>query len=288
MSEWANWIGAGLALAGASAAMALRIGVRRSMHDTMQREEALLRLLKAPRPTPVGIGELAPLPAPVARYLRHALRDGQAAVRVARNRQIGMLRTAPDSMRWLDFDAQQVIVPSAPGFLWNARVRIAPLLHLRVQDAYCAGQGYGRVSLLSAMTVAESRPSIEMNAASLHRYLAEAVWSPSALLPSAGVVWSAIDEQRALATLADAGITVSLEFRFNAADEVVAVYTPARWRSVKDGFAQAPWEGRFYDYQKVAGMRVPVKAEAGWHVANQWQSVWKAQILDVAYEFPSN
>ncbi|MGH8807657.1 MAG: DUF6920 family protein [Noviherbaspirillum sp.] len=287
MALWANWIMAGLALTGTGAALALRIGMRQTAREMLRRQEQLLRLPVAARSRPFGIGELAQLPVPVARYLRYALRDGQAAVRVARYRQRGTLRIAPGSKRWLQFDAQQAIVPSAHSFLWNARVGLAPLLHLHAQDAYCAGQGSARISLLSAMTVAESQPCIELNAASLHRYLAEAVWYPTALLPSAGVVWSAIDEQRALATLSNAGITVSLEFRFNAAGEVVAVHTPARWRSVKDGFELMPWEGRFRDYQEIAGMRVPVEAEAGWYVADQWHAVWKAQIRDIAYEFPS-
>jgi hypothetical protein len=290
MTLWVKWIVAVLALAGSGGTLAYRIGVRRTARETTQRADNLLRLPVVPPSRPFSIGDLAHLPAPVARYLGYALRDGQAHVRVARYRQLGTLRMAPDSARWLNFEAQQVIVPPSRGFLWNARVRIvgiAPLLHLRVQDAYCAGHGSGRVSLLSAITVGESPPGIEMNAASLQRYLAEAVWYPSALLPSAGVVWTAIDDQRALATLSDAGITVSLEFRFNAADQVVAVYTPARWRSVKDGFELMPWEGRFSNYQEVAGMRVPVEAEVGWHVLNQWQAVWKAEIRDIAYEFPS-
>jgi hypothetical protein len=53
------------------------------------------------------------------------------------------------------------------------------------------------------------------------RYLAEAVWLPTALLPVNGVRWSPIDENRALATLqGDDDVSVSLEFRFENNDVV--------------------------------------------------------------------
>lgn len=73
------------------------------------------------------------------------------------------------------------------GFVWDARVRIAPLLHIHVRDAYADGEGNGAVSLLSAITVAEKRGGTTLNAGELYRYLAEGVWYPTALLPPAGV-----------------------------------------------------------------------------------------------------
>jgi hypothetical protein len=67
---------------------------------------------------------------------------------------------------------------------------------------------------LSAFTVSQDGGTPEMNAGSLHRYLAEAVWYPTALLPGPNLNWTAIDSSKALATLTDHGIMVALEFRF--------------------------------------------------------------------------
>jgi hypothetical protein len=99
---------------------------------------------------------------------------------------------------------------------------------------------------------AHSQP--ELNAAALHRYLAEAVWYPTALRPHAGLSWAAIDQRSALATLTDAGVTVTLEFRFGANDEVTGVYTPGRYRQVGRRFELTPWEGHFSNYS--ATMRI--------------------------------
>lgn len=74
-----------------------------------------------------------------------------------------------------------------------------PLVHVRIRDTYADGVGTGRVQVLSAMTLACDSYRPELNSASVHRYLAEAVWYPTALLPCAGVPWRAIDDPTAQA-----------------------------------------------------------------------------------------
>jgi hypothetical protein len=178
----------------------------------------------------------------------------------------------------MSFEADHVIAPGLTGFVWNARVRVAPLLHVRVRDSLVEGRGSGQVSLLSAFTVAEDAGTLEMNSGSLHRYLAEAVWYPTALLPSAKLQWSAIDTNGALATLTDHGMSVSLEFRFSDTGEVTGIYTPARWGSFDGGYKQVPWEGHFGRYEERMGLFVPMEGEVGWYFDNEWQAVWKGRI----------
>jgi hypothetical protein len=280
------WIVAGLALACfAVVPPAIRFARIRERKDTAHLQDKLLGTPARHAPGTVSLSSLADLPEPVERYFRYALGDGQAFIRVARYKQKGQLRTEMHAKRWLSFEATEVVTPRAPGFIWDARIRIVPLLHVRVRDAYLAGQASGRVSLLSAYRVASEHGSAHLNSASLHRYLAEAVWYPTALLPAAGVQWKAIDKNRALATLKDSGIAVSLEFHFNDAGEITSVSTPGRWRSVKDGFRLTPWEGRFHTYEKRAGMRIPVEGEVGWYGSGQLQLVWKGRIEDISYEF---
>ena len=123
----------------------------------------------------MNVNDLGGLPAPVARYFRRVPQQGQPLIQLARFRQVGTLRTDARGDSWLTFEASQIVVPPAIGFLWNARIAMARLL------------------------------------------------------PSAALRWSAIDENTALATVTDNGVTVSLEFRFDDAGEVAGIYTPARW-----------------------------------------------------------
>jgi hypothetical protein len=223
----------------------------------------------------------AELPPPVAKYLRLALRSPKQIDEV-RIRQTGTLRTDTASERWMPFEAEHLVVPAATGFLWNARVGVAPLLHVQVRDALIDGSGSGHVSLLSAFTVSAATGGVEMNAGSLHRYLAEAVWYPTALLPGSQLHWSGIDAARALATLTSHGVSVSLEFRFAPSGEVTGIYTPGRWGSFPGGFRQVPWEGHFRDYRDRDGFVVPTGGEVGWYIDDEWRAVWKGTLVDYA------
>ena len=249
--------------------------------------ELVSTLLESAGPADAGRADFAALtrvPAPVARYLEYALRDGQRLITVARLRQRGRLRTNTRSDRWLSFDARQVVTARSAGFVWDARVRILGPFHVQVLDSYIRGQGSGRVSLQSAIALASDSGRMELNSGALHRYLAEAVWYPTALLPGPALHWSPIDDNKALATLSDAGQTVALEFRFSPTGEVRGVYTPGRWEKVKGGYRQTPWEGHFYSYREQAGMRVPAGGEVGWYADGQWKMVWNGSVIEAVYE----
>lgn len=123
-----------------------------------------------------------------------------------------------------------------------------------------------------------------MNSGALHRYLAEAVWYPTALLPSDQLHWTPVNDSLATASLTDGGTTVSLEFRFNEDGEVTGIFTPERWGSFEGGFRQAAWEGHFPAYQSVHGMRVPSEGEVGWYSPDgEWQPVWRSVVTDIDF-----
>jgi hypothetical protein len=227
----------------------------------------------------------AALPPPVARYLQRALPRDYRLIRRVHLKQAGTLRASAQSTRWFRFQAEQVTQPLTLAFQWDARVRIAPLFHLRVHDAYSEGKGASAVKLMSVLRVASDAGTPEINAGALQRYLAEAAWYPTALLPSATLRWKCQGNNKALATLTDAGVSVTLEFRFNDADEIESVFTPGRWERVGRGYRLTPWEGRYLDYRTTAGMLVPGGGKVGWYHHGTWQEVWTGTILESTYEF---
>ena len=182
------------------------------------------------------------------------------------------------SHRWIRFEAEHIVVPPATGFIWNARVQAAPLVHVRVRDTLIEGRGSSQVSLLSAFALGGQEDTPEMNSGSLHRFLAEAVWYPTVLFPSPHLRWNEIDATRSLATLTVRGVSVSLEFRFAETGEVAGIYTPTRWGTFAEGYRQAPWEGHFRNYREWDGIVVPTEGEVGWYVDNQWHAVWQGRI----------
>jgi hypothetical protein len=264
-----------------AALLAVWIGSRRQRNAVAASEERLTRsaVLTGPHPRTA----LDALPPPVSRYLRWALPQAPS-MRLVRISQEGALRTNVDSDRWMPFQAEHLVAPGAIGFLWNARVTAAPLLPLRVRDAFIAGEGSGHVSLWSAFPVSAAAGTPEMNAGSLHRFLAEAVWYPAALLPSPKLRWDAIDAHRALATLTEHGVSVSLEFRFAESGEVTGIYTPARWGTFGGGYEQRPWEGHFRRYERRDGIWVPGEGDVGWYVDGEWHAVWRGRVMSYDIE----
>src|SRR5688500_8285428 len=75
--------------------------------------------------------------------------------------QRGKLRTDVHRERWMKFRADQVVRPYSRSFSWDAKVRILPLFHVRVRDAYADGVGSGQVQLLSALNVASDKNNRE-------------------------------------------------------------------------------------------------------------------------------
>lgn len=124
----------------------------------------------------------------------------------------------------------------------------------------------------------------ELNSGALHRYLAEAAWYPTALLPTDTLRWTTLDDDKAQATLSHGSDSVSLEFRFNAAGEISGVYTPGRWERFSAGYRLRAWEGHFHGYERKANMLVPTGAEVGWYHAGCWQKVWSASVVESSYE----
>jgi hypothetical protein len=258
--------------------IAVWTGQRRQQRDLVALVERLARADASAHPPSSG-DELDSLPEPVARYLRWSGATSQRPGLV-RLRQTGTLRLAVTSTRWMSFNAEHLASPGAPGFVWNARVAVAPLVHVRVRDAFVEGEGSGHVALLSAATVGTEAGTPEMNSGSLHRFLAEAVWYPSALLPGPMLRWSALDAGRALATLTVQGVSVVLEFRFAETGEVTGIFTPTRWGRFDGRHEQWPWEGHFRNYRQRDGLQVPFEGEVGWYDDGEWHVVWKGTIVE--------
>jgi hypothetical protein len=158
-------------------------------------------------------------------------------------------------------------------------------MKVRVRDAYIAGHGSMQGKMLSLVPVVDEQGKEELNAGALQRYLAEAVWLPTALLPSKSLKWSAIDNSRALATLTDSGKTVSLEFRFNPVGEITDVSTPGRYREVNGQYELTPWAGHFRHYEERGGMRIPIEGEVEWQLPSGNFSYWKGRIVEVEFDF---
>lgn len=227
--------------------------------------------------------DLAGLPAPVRRYFETVLRDGQPRISTARIEQHGEIRLGDDAASWHPFDATEWFTVDPPGFVWDATVRVAPLLSVRVLDRYREGRGGLEARLVSLVPVADAEPGPLLDEGELVRYLAEAVWLPTALLPDAGVTWRGIDDETAEATLVDGETTATLTVHVNDRGLIDRVHAAARPREVDGEHVPTPWTGTFEEYGERDGMLVPTRGSVGWDLPDGHRPYWRGTVRSVAY-----
>lgn len=230
-------------------------------------------------------GELHGVPAPVQRYFRAVLKDGQSIVAAVSVEHTGTFNMGEATDQWKPFTSTQRVVTRRPGFDWDGRVAMMPGLPVRVHDAYVAGEGILHAAVLGLVSMVNLRGTGEVAQGELMRFFAEAAWYPTALLPSQGVLWEAVDDHSARATLKDNDLTLTLLFRFNKDGLIDTVRAEARGRTVGGTVVPTPWQGRFWNYEIRDGMRVPLDGEVAWLLPEGAKPYWRGRITKLSYEF---
>lgn len=260
---------------------------RRWQAATSEMRQRLEVSASAQRVGRVSASEVDALPPPVARYFRTVLKAGQPMIRRARITWQGEFNMGkPGADNWARFTAVQDFVPAAPGFVWDARIAMAPGVHTFVRDAFVSGAGSMLGKVMGVLTVVDSHDTEAIAVAALQRYLGEAAWFPTALLPSQGVVWEAIDDSRARATIAGGGARASLEFRFGPDGLIASAYAPERiFDDGKSPPASHPWQARNLSYGEFSDMKVPVRSTVEWLFPAGAYAYWRGTPVGIAYEY---
>ncbi|MDB5931266.1 MAG: hypothetical protein JWR60_2973 [Polaromonas sp.] len=229
--------------------------------------------------------QLEGLPAPVQRYFRTVLKEGQPIIAAATLELTGTFNLSAAGEQWKPFTSRQRVVTRRPGFLWDARVAMLPGLAVRVHDGYIAGEGLLHAAVLGLFTVADLQGGGEIARGEFMRFFAEAAWYPTTLLPSQGVRWEAVDDRSANATFVDGPLTLTLLFRFNDAGLIDSVHAEARGAMAGKEMTMLPWEGRWSHYQARGGMIVPNTGEAAWLRPDGRKPYFHGTVTSLAYEF---
>jgi hypothetical protein len=241
-----------------------------------------------PPPSHYDAREIEGLPAPVQRYFRSVLADGQPIVRAATVAHTGTFNMGEAADQWRPFRSTQRVITQRPGFVWDGRVALLPGLNVHVHDAYMAGVGILHPAILGLFSLADLRGGADMAQGELMRFFAEAAWYPTALLPSQGVRWEPVDDRHARATLRDGDTAVTLTFAFAADGPMDSVRAEARGRTVAGQVVPTPWEGRWSNVQAQGGpggMRVPMTGEVAWLTPQGRKPYWRGTITQLRYEF---
>lgn len=282
--SWFKYAAVGLALIVATMAGAGALGTLLWNRATARLTSRLDNTLAPTLPRAFDAASLADLPPPVRRYLQRALKDGQLRVARARLTHTGTFNASPTAEQWRVFRSLQHVVVDRPGFVWSAGIAMAPGVAVRVHDAYVAGEGVLHAAAFGLFSVADERGGGELARGELMRFVAEAAWYPTALLPGPRLAWSPVDDRSARAVFDDGGLRVELVFVFGA-DDLIDRVRATRGRTTDGRVELLPWEGRFWNYAERDGMTIPLDGEVAWITPDGPRPYWRGTLDTIAYEY---
>ena len=232
-----------------------------------------------------SFNDLEGLPEPVQRYFKYALKDGQEHIKFVRLKQVGEFRMK-ENQSWMPIKAEQYFATEDPAFIWRVKFTMAPFIWIDGRDMYYQGKGNMLIKVLSTITVADATGS-EMDISSLIRFLAEAPWFPTALLPSDYLEWKEIDSNSARAVIKDNGYTALGIFTFNEKGEIIKFVTNDRYMEADGKYFKEQWAGYYRNYQEIEGMKIPMEGEVEWNLSDRDLQYAKLKITDIQYNVPS-
>ena len=220
------------------------------------------------------------LPAPVHRYMKYTGVVGQPWIAQVYLKQRGRFRKGLEKP-WMPMVAEQTYTTNPPGFVWNAKFKMAGITVLRVVDSYNTGKGQMLGKLAGIITIFDARGE-ELDQATMLRYLNEMIWFPMALLGE-NISWESRDESSAYVTLTECGKSVRGILHFDEQGRVTN-FTTSRYRALDDGqFSLDSWSTPVTEYGMRAGLQLPIKAQAVWNLPSGDVPYIEVEIKDIVY-----
>jgi len=247
------------------------------------RREVAKGLARALPEPPVTEADLAPLPAPVQRYLRLVGVVGRPRVRNFRVRFTGRMRGGPDAP-WMPLTADQhsFLEPLTRLFFMEATRGGLPVVALH---AYRDGGASMRVKLLSLVKVVDARGADFTRAETVTLFNDLCVLAPAALIDPAAIRWEPVDDAQARATFTHAGHAIQATLLFGEDGLLKDFTSDDRPALAPDGvhFLPARWSTPLGAYRAFGPYRLAGTADVRYRTASADYAYGEFVIADLAY-----
>lgn len=213
----------------------------------------------------VGDADLAPLPAPVQRYLRLAGVVGQPRVQNYRVRFRGRIRSAPDSA-WMPFEAEQQSFTDQPTRLFHMRARMFGL-PVDVFHRLIDGHATMRVKVVGVFPMVDARGPEMDRAESVTLFNDMCLLAPGTLV-SPAITWEPIDARSTRARFRHGEHTITATLAFGAEGRLENFWSDDRTRSSPDGKTFTPhrFSTPVRDYRAFGPLTLAGHGDAQWRL----------------------
>jgi hypothetical protein len=162
---------------------------------------------------------------------------------------------------WRSFEAHEDIDARKLEFRWAAKVRVAPMVHATMTEAFQDGHGSTEGRLLGVQV--QRAAGAEIDATQLIRLMSELIWCPMAL-GHPDLVFDSVDSRTLRVGLKHDGALRRVTIRVDDVGRVLEAKAEGRPRLIGKATLAADWFGRFGDYKELDGVRMPVTSELAW------------------------
>jgi hypothetical protein len=247
-------------IAGVTGLRLWRWADNRAEHATWAR----LARMPVTRPALFDPGLVSDLPEPAQRYFRYVIAPGARLSTVSEIDMVGELSLGTKgNPGYRRMRARQMLCPYS-GLVWRVEIGRG---RMRVvgSDGLEGEHSWSRFWLFGLLPLVRAGNCRDHLRAAFGRLVGEAAfWAPAALLPQNGVVWEAVDEDTARATVSYHGLTQTVEIRVDAQGCPIWVLIP-RWTDANADkvFRVQPFGGFLSEFCEFQGFTLPTRVEAG-------------------------
>ncbi len=244
--------------------------------------EGMARIAASPPLATITEADLAPLPAPIARYLRVAGFVGRPRTRSYNLSFQGRIRgSASDA--WMDFDAEQQSFSDPPTrlFLMSATMKGLPV---QVFHRFAEGRATFEVVVAGLFKMVDARGPDLDQAETVTVFNDMCLLAPATLL-SPQVTFSEVEERSVRATFESAGKKASAVLTFGEDGMLTDFVSDDRLRASADGktFTRQRFSTPVHETKPFGEIRSISRADARWHPPEGELTYGEFELLDVEH-----
>ena len=246
------------------------------MNKKISREEKLLmkksnNIINPNKSALITEDDLEDLPVPVKKWLKNVGVIGQERIIKVTFSQKGKMKLNKDQDKWLKPKAKQIVSVDKPGYLWQVDIPMFPLINTRGRDFFYNGEGFMEIRIGSLIPVVDVNNNEKINESSLHRFLMELPWYPTAALEKY-ITWEEINKKSAKAILSYQGISVESIFYFEEDGKLTKIES-LRYKENNEDAKRIPCFGEIREYTTVEGIEIPNLIDVTW-IIDQEPFTW--------------
>ena len=218
----------------------------------------------------------------IQKFFRAVIDDSSQTPNFITLNQSGNIKTE-ENYNWLNIKSIEYFTAQKPNLLWDAEIGNSKFFWIEIVDSYLKNKGNTLIKINSSITIGDSW-GIEIDKSNLFKYLSEAVYFPTSLLPSKNLIWNILDSNSAEVKFTDKNTSLVAKIFFNTNGTIKKIETLDKFRPMNNNYKESLFTIYFFDYKKHSSFLIPTYCEVEWELEKGKFKFGKFKIDSIKYE----